>query len=188
MTALDRLLKPPFFVPEQMKISRLLKEMQKRRNHLAIVVDEFGGTSGLATLEDVLEEIVGEIQDEGDVEAAPVREVSPGVYLADAGVPLHELEEFLNEHAEGEDGDPDHTVRFPEKGDYETLGGFVTATAGRVPQVGALVAWDGLTFTVRAGDERRVTKVEIARRREPGSGEPTRADEARETVAEGRGV
>ena len=187
VAAIDRLLKPPFFVPEQMKISRLLKEMQKRKTHLAIVVDEFGGTSGLATLEDVIEEIVGEIQDEGDVEAAPVREISAGVYLADAGVPLRELEEFLNERAEAEGDDPDRAVKFPEEGDYETLGGFVTATAGRVPQVGALVAWDGLTFTVRGGDERRVTRVEIARRRDPGAGEPTRADKAREAIA-GRGA
>ena len=80
---LDRYLKKPFFVPEQMKISRLLKEMQRRRTHLAIVVDEFGGTSGLVTLEDCIEEIVGEIQDEADVESAPVKAVSPGVWLAD---------------------------------------------------------------------------------------------------------
>jgi CBS domain containing-hemolysin-like protein len=170
LAAIDRHLKPPFFVPEQMKISRLLKEMQKRKTHLAVVVDEFGGTSGLATLEDVLEEIVGEIQDEGDVEAAPVREVSPGVYLADAGVPLRELEEFLNERANGGE-DPDPLVRFPEEGDYATLGGFVTATAGRVPAVGALLAWDGLTFTVRGADDRRVTRVEIARRRDAAAGE-----------------
>lgn len=183
VAALDRLLKPPFFVPEQMKISRLLKEMQKRKTHLAIVVDEFGGTSGLATLEDVIEEIVGEIQDEGDVEAAPVREVSPGVYLADAGVPLRELEDFLNERAEAQGDDPDHLVKFPEEGDYETLGGFVTATAGRVPQVGALVAWDGLTFTVRGGDERRVTKVEIARRREAPGSEQARPEQARQAAA-----
>jgi putative hemolysin len=183
VAALDRLLKPPFFVPEQMKISRLLKEMQKRKTHLAIVVDEFGGTSGLATLEDVIEEIVGEIQDEGDVEAAPVREVSPGVYLADAGVPLRELEDFLNERAEAAGDDPDHLVKFPEEGDYETLGGFVTATAGRVPQVGALVAWDGLTFTVRGGDERRVTKVEIARRREAPGSEQARPEQARQAAA-----
>jgi CBS domain containing-hemolysin-like protein len=71
--SIDRLLKPVFFVPEQMKISRLLKEMQRRKSHLAVVVDEFGGTSGIVTLEDVLEEIVGEIQDEGDAEASPVK-------------------------------------------------------------------------------------------------------------------
>jgi len=183
LATLDKHLKPPFFVPEQMKISKLLKEMQKRKTHLAIVVDEFGGTSGLATLEDVIEEIVGEIQDEGDVEAAPVREVTPGVYLADASVPLRELEDFLNERAEGEGEDPDREVRFPEEGDYETLGGFVTATAGRVPAVGSLLAWDGLTFTVRGGDERRVTRVEIARRREAGPGEQPRRAPA---VAAGR--
>jgi CBS domain containing-hemolysin-like protein len=168
--ALDRYLKKPFFVPEQMKISRLLKEMQRRKTHLAIVVDEFGGTSGLVTLEDCIEEIVGEIQDEADVETAPVKAIAPGVWLADGAVPLHDLEAFLNDPPPAAEGAPPAQpvpeVRFPPGGDYETLGGFVTATAGRVPAVGSLFAWDGLTFTVRAGDERRVTKVEIARRAE----------------------
>ncbi|HET9552557.1 MAG TPA: hemolysin family protein, partial [Anaeromyxobacteraceae bacterium] len=167
---LDRYLKPAFFVPEQMKISRLLKEMQRRHVHLAVVVDEFGGTSGLVTLEDVIEEIVGEIQDEADAEAAPVKALGEGIWLADAAVQLHDLEEFLNGQAapaapgaEG-GGAPPPEIRFPEEGDYGTLGGFVTATAGRVPPAGAEIAWDGLVFTVRAGDERRVTRVEIARR------------------------
>jgi putative hemolysin len=167
--ALERFLKKPFFVPEHMKISRLLKEMQRRRTHLAIVVDEFGGTSGLVTLEDCIEEIVGEIQDEADAESAPVKAIAPGVWLADGGIALHDLEAFLNERPAGEagaDADPHPEIRFPEEGDYETLGGFVTAVEGRVPPVGSLVAWDGLTFTVRAGDERRVAKVEIARRGE----------------------
>jgi CBS domain containing-hemolysin-like protein len=159
---LDKYLKPPFFVPEQMKISRLLKEMQKRKTHLAVVVDEFGGTSGLATLEDVLEEIVGEIQDEADVEAAPIKPIGEGLYLVDATIPIHDLEEYLNHQVEGLAEDKEHAIRFPDEGDYETLGGFVTATAGRVPLVGALIDWKGLTFTVRAGDERRVTRVEIA--------------------------
>jgi CBS domain containing-hemolysin-like protein len=169
--ALAKFVKPAFFVPEQMKVSRLLKEMQRRKTHLAVVVDEFGGTSGIVTLEDVIEEIVGEIQDEGDVETAPVKALSPGVWLADAAVPLHDLETVLNEPAadRGDTADdapaPERAeIRFPEQGDYETLGGFVTAEAGRVPPVGATVTWDGLTFTVRAGDERRVTRVEIARR------------------------
>jgi CBS domain containing-hemolysin-like protein len=161
--SLDRWLKPAFFVPEQMKISRLLKEMQKRRTHLAVVVDEFGGTSGICSLEDVIEEIVGEIQDEGDAEAAPVKAVGEGLWLAEASIPLHDLEEYLNHQVEGLAEDREHALRFPEDGDYETLGGFLTASAGRVPQVGAQVAWEGLTFTVRAGDERRVTRVEIAR-------------------------
>ena len=168
---LERHLKPAFFVPEQMKVSRLLKEMQKRHTHLAIVVDEFGGTSGLVTLEDVIEEIVGEIQDEADVEAAPVKEVAPSVWLADAAIPLHDLQAYLNERpgekpGAGPAGERPPEIRFPEDGDYDTLGGFVTATAGRVPPVGAILTWDGLTLTVRAGDERRVTRVEIARRAE----------------------
>ena len=159
----DRVLKPAFFVPEQMKVSRLLKEMQRRKTHLAVVVDEFGGTSGVVTLEDVLEEIVGEIQDEGDAESAQVKNVAAGVWMADAAVPLRELEEFLDREtgiSPGERGG----LRFPDEGDYETLGGFVTATAGRVPTVGAHVDLDGFRFTVRGADDRRVTRVEIARR------------------------
>jgi putative hemolysin len=158
----ERVLKPAFFVPEQMKVSRLLKEMQRRKTHLAVVVDEFGGTSGVVTLEDVLEEIVGEIQDEGDAEAAPVKSVGTGIWLADATVPLRELEEYLDKETGVEPGAAS-AVRFPDEGDYETLGGFVTATAGRVPPVGAHVDRDGFRFTVRAADERRVTRVEIAR-------------------------
>jgi CBS domain containing-hemolysin-like protein len=174
--SLQRFLKPPYFVPEQMKISRLLKEMQRRKTHLAIVVDEFGGTSGLVTLEDVIEEIVGEIQDEADVESAPVKAIGEGTWLADASVPLHDLEAVLNQRAgaagDGEGAERPADVRFPEEGDFETLGGFVTANAGRVPPVGAVIAWDGLTFVVRAGDERRVTRVEIARARPPGAAAP----------------
>jgi len=158
----ERMLKPAFFVPEQMKVSRLLKDMQRRKTHLAVVVDEFGGTSGVVTLEDVLEEIVGEIQDEGDAEAAPVKSVGTGIWLADATVPLRELEEYLDKETGVEPGAAS-AVRFPDEGDYETLGGFVTATAGRVPPVGAHVDRDGFRFTVRAADERRVTRVEIAR-------------------------
>ncbi len=181
--ALAKVVKPAFFVPEQMKISRLLKEMQRRRTHLAVVVDEFGGTSGIVTLEDVIEEIVGEIQDEADVETAPVKAVSPGVWLADGAVPLHDLQSVLNDAPPESAGDGDGAeerpeIRFPEQGDYETLGGFVTAQAGRVPPVGATVAWDGLTFTIRAGDERRVTKVEIARREPNPEPDPARAGAA----------
>jgi putative hemolysin len=159
----DRVLKPAFFVPEQMKVSRLLKEMQRRKTHLAVVVDEFGGTSGVVTLEDVLEEIVGEIQDEGDAEAAQVKTVGAGVWMADAAVPLRELEEFLDRESGVEPG-ARGVLRFPDEGDYETLGGFVTATAGRVPTVGSHVDRDGFRFTVRGADDRRVTRVEIARR------------------------
>jgi len=106
------------------------------------------------------------------VETAPVKSLSPGVWLADGSVPLHDLQAILNERPQGADREAEAPpeVRFPEEGDYETLGGFVTAQAGRVPPLGAVVTWDGLTFTVRAGDERRVAKVEIARRGHPEAG------------------
>jgi CBS domain containing-hemolysin-like protein len=147
---LGKYLRKPFFVPEVMKVVKLLNEMQRRKTHLAVVVDEFGGTSGIVTLEDVVEEIVGDIHDESDIEEKRVKVLSDGVVVADASVSLRELEEHLN-------------VEFPEGGDYETLGGFLTATAGRVPPPGSLVVWGGLTFTVKQADDRRVLKVEIAR-------------------------
>ena len=148
---LDKYMKAPFFVPELMKISRLLREFQKRKTHMAVVVDEFGGTSGLVTLEDVVEEIVGEIQDEYDMEEKQVKALPSGHFIADGAAPLREVEDALK-------------IEFPEEGDYETLGGFLTAAAGKVPAVGSMVVWNGLMFTIRAADERRVGKVEIARR------------------------
>jgi CBS domain containing-hemolysin-like protein len=151
---LSSYLRKPFFVPEVMKVSKLLTEMQKERTHLAVVVDEFGGTSGIVTLEDVVEEIVGEIHDESDIEDKKIKVLPDGVILADAQISIRDLENHLG-------------VEFPS-GDYETLGGFLTATAGRVPPAGSLVVWGGLTFTVKAADDRRVQKVEIARK--PASG------------------
>jgi CBS domain containing-hemolysin-like protein len=181
---LERHLRPPLFVPEQMKISKLLREMQRRKIHMALVVDEFGGTAGIVTLEDIIEEIVGEIQDEADAEAAPIRPIGVAAWIADGSISLRDLEEYLN--ATAEDGE-ESRIEFPEEGDYETLAGFVTATAGRVPATGARVDWDGLVFTVRAGDERRVTKVEISRKREDAlAGEGAgAAAEARSGDAEG---
>jgi putative hemolysin len=168
---LAKYLRPPFFVPEVMKVVKLLKEMQRRKTHLAIVVDEFGGTSGIVTLEDVVEEIVGEIHDESDVEEKRIKVLADGVVMADGSVPLRELEEHLG-------------VDFPEGGDYETLGGFLTATAGRVPPPGSLVVWGGLTFTVKQADDRRVLKVEIARKPEnkPALGATAAAEKSREKV------
>ena len=145
---LDKYLRAPFFVPEGMKISRLLKEFQRRRVQMAIVVDEFGGTSGLVTLEDVVEELVGEIQDELEPGEGPIESVAEGVVLADGTTPLRDLAEVLK-------------IDFPENGDYETLGGFLTAQTGRVPAVGSVLTYGGHTFIVRVRDERRVGKVEI---------------------------
>lgn len=148
---------PAFFVPETMKINHLLAEFQRRGQMLAIVVDEFGGTSGVVTVEDVVEQIVGDIRDEGDFdEQEPIRQVAPGVFLAEGEASIRDVEDFLEE-ALG-DHEP---FEFPEEGDYETIGGFVTSMAGRVPRVGETIHHDGLAFTVRGADEKHVARVEI---------------------------
>jgi CBS domain containing-hemolysin-like protein len=141
------------FVPETQKINALLREMQQKRQHLAIVIDEFGGTSGIVTLEDVLEEIVGEIHDEHDTEEALVTEVEPGRYVADARVSIHDLGEMLSASL----------VKAEEAG-FDSLGGLVIDLAGGVPEVGKRVRLDGFDFVVKDADERRVRRVEIQRR------------------------
>jgi CBS domain containing-hemolysin-like protein len=143
--------RPVFFVAETHKIGQLLREMQLRRFHLAIVVDEFGGTSGIVTLEDILEEIVGEIQDEHDTEEPLVQEIAPGRWLVDASVSVYDLGEILGADLE------------PEEGDYDSVGGMLVELADGVPEVGQSVDAKGFTFEVRAADERRVTRVEVRR-------------------------
>lgn len=143
--------RPVFFVAETHKIGQLLREMQSRRFHLAIVVDEFGGTSGIVTLEDILEEIVGEIRDEHDTEEPMVQEIAAGRWLVDASISIYDLGEVLD-------------VDFEEdEGDYDSLGGMLVELADRVPQVGESVRAHGYDFVVREADERHVTRVEVGR-------------------------
>jgi len=174
---LAEVVQPAFFVPEAMKISHLLGEFQRRSQQMAVVVDEFGGTSGIVTLEDVVEEIVGDIRDEGDLEEQePIRQIAPGVFLAEGEASIRDVEFFLEEALEGQE-----PFEFPEDGDYETIGGFVTSQAGRVPPVGESITWDGLLFTVRGADEKRVARVEISvtpdRQQRRRHDEPEREDE-----------
>ncbi len=146
--------KPVLFVAETQKIGTLLREMQARRQHLAVIVDEFGGTSGLVTLEDIVEEIVGEIHDEHDEEEKLVTEVAPGTYQADARISIYELGEALDAPSlEGLD-----------EGEYDSLGGLVVELAGRVPEKGERLSVDGFDLLVLEADEKHVTRVEIRRR------------------------
>jgi len=143
------LLRTPYFVPGTMKISDLLREFQRRKSHLAIVVDEFGGTMGLVTLEDILEEIVGEIHDEFDPdEVQDVVEISTGVFHVNAKISLREFGERMD-------------IEFPDDGDYETLGGFLTAFYGKVPQNGEGVHFEGFHFSALDADEKHVLHVEV---------------------------
>jgi CBS domain containing-hemolysin-like protein len=147
----ETLMHPAAFVPESQPAASVLKDMRAGRHHLAIVIDEFGGFSGIVSLEDLLEEIVGDIKDEHDVEEPPIVDLGEGKLMADASVSITDLSRYLG-------------ADLPEDGDYHSLGGFVVSQLGRVPEVGTKLTAMGLEFVVREGDERRVTKVEITRK------------------------
>jgi CBS domain containing-hemolysin-like protein len=141
---------PAYFVPETMGARDLLRELRRRKTHMAIVVDEFKGTAGLVTLEDIVEEIIGEIYDESDEEEeAPIRELPGGVFVLDAATPLEEVSETLG-------------IELPE-GEYETLSGFLMAQFGHIPEVGEKLEQTGYSFTVEAADPRGIERVRAER-------------------------
>lgn len=143
------LLREPYFVPETKPVDVLLQEFQRTRNHMAVVLDEYGGVSGLVTLEDVLEEIVGEIEDEYDEELVDgVRDVAPGVAEASARVHIDEINERLG-------------LELPEDADYDTIGGFVFSELGHVPVAGEEVVWRHARVTVLEATRRRIERVRI---------------------------
>ena len=143
------LLRPATFVPETKRVSDLLKEFQRKQVQLAIVVDEYGGTAGLATLEDLLEEIVGEIRDEYDVEAETVVDVGQGTYVFSGKANFDEVRERLHVEIEPEG--------------FETVGGYVLTRVGRVPSVGETFELDGLVVEVVEAERRRIHRVRIRR-------------------------
>ncbi len=141
------LMRPPYFVPESKRVAELLKEFQLRQVQSAIVVDEYGGTAGLVTLEDLLEELVGEIRDEYDVEPEPVVDEGNGSFLFAGMANIDEVGDRLG-------------VRIERQG-FETVGGFLLSHLGRVPTVGESFAVDHLWVEVLEAERRRVTKVRI---------------------------
>ena len=147
---LQDILHAPYMVQEDVKIKRLLRDLQRDKVHLAVVLDEFGGTAGLLTLEDILEELVGNIQDEYDEEAPLVQEQTPGSYELDASIRIDEANELL-------------PFPLPERDDYETIGGLITHVAGRIPSTHDVVALGGYECTVLAGTPRRVERVRLVR-------------------------
>lgn len=149
-STLREIVRPPLFVPKTKKVNELLDTFKKEKNHLAIVVDEYGLTAGLVTIEDVLEEIVGDIQDEYDVDEPHYELQEDGTILADAKIDLDDLTDVLE-------------VDFPEE-DVETLGGFVSTLLGRVPEVGEQAVFMNLEFTIIDSDERRVKKIRIEKK------------------------
>ena len=145
----ERLLRPAHYVPETKKVSELLKEFQRQQVQSAVVVDEYGGTAGLVTIEDLLEEIVGEIRDEYDVESEPVQDEGNGVFVFSGKVGIDELNDRLG-------------VVIPREG-FGTIGGYLLAQLGRVPVVGEQLDLDGLHVEVLEAERRRVMRVRVRR-------------------------
>lgn len=138
------------FVPETQKINETLKVMQSQRNHLAIVVDEFGGTSGIITLEDILEELVGDILDEDDKDENMIHKNIDN-FVVDAHIPISDLDDELG-------------IILPEDPDYTSLGGFITHHAGEVPQTGYEMDYGNYHFKILESDAKHIVRVEIRNR------------------------
>ena len=147
-----KLVRSPFIVPENKKIDDLLKEFQEKKIHLAVVVDEYGGISGIVTLEDVLEEIVGEITDEFDEEDVQYSILDEKNYVFEGKTALIDLYRIM---------EIDGAVFEASKGESDTLGGFVVEQAGKIPLKGERFSFDHYTFTVEASDRRRVKRVKV---------------------------
>jgi magnesium and cobalt transporter len=146
---LTEVMRPPYFIPETKRIDDLLKDFRTRRVHMAIAVDEYGGTSGLITIEDLLEEIVGDIQDEYDLEIPWLQPQDDGTILVDARANVEELEEYYD-------------IEIPRE-KFDTVGGYLFHLLGNVPQKGEKVTDNGLVLMVEDSDERKIEKVRVWR-------------------------
>lgn len=149
VASVEALARPAVFVPETKRLDDLLRELRSQRVHMAIVVDEYGSVAGLVTIEDLVEEIVGDIQDEYDVEEQLFEQIDENDYIVDAKLGLDDLNDLLDSKLTSED--------------YDTLGGFVYARLDKIPTVGDAVKTEQFTFTVIGTRGRRVTKVKIVR-------------------------
>ncbi len=149
---IESILQPALFIPPSVKISELLKQLQQKKVHIAVVVDEFGGTEGIVTIEDIVEELVGEIWDEHDTVAAGMRKIGENTFAVPAST---ELSEFF-EHFGVE-----------EETDVSTVNGWVTAHIGKIPAVGDTFDFENLTVTVTATDEQRASEIEVTVHEKP---------------------
>ena len=145
---LQTLARQPFFVPETKPIDDLMEEFKLRKTSIAIVVDEWGGTEGLVTLEDVVEEVMGEIRDPYDQEESNVLKQSDGSFIVDGSITIYDLEEETD-------------IEFPEDRDYDTLGGFILDILTDIPQTGEQVEFNDMVFTVQTVENNRIGKIKI---------------------------
>jgi len=145
---LSKIMRPALFVPETMKVGDLLREFRRGRAHLAIVVDEYGGTAGIISLEDILEEIVGEIRDEYDSleDETVIKKIDDTHFVADARASIHELNAIVG-------------TKIPEEDNYESLGGFLIATFGKMPVISTQITYGDCKYTIKEGDEKKIVRV-----------------------------
>jgi CBS domain containing-hemolysin-like protein len=152
---LEKVMREPYFIPETKRLEELLKEFKRKRVHMAIVVDEYGGLSGLVTIEDLIEEVFGEIEDEYDQRAeGRIIRLGDGSISVDAKLEIEELESYFDVEI--------------QKENFETVGGFIFHLLGRVPKVGERVDFGDLRMTIESTDARRIERVKITRSRDAG--------------------
>ena len=151
---LQALLRPAQFVPSSAPLDFVLRQMQSMHLHMAIVVDEFGGVEGIVTLEDLLEEIVGEIRDEHDTEIEDIRELGPNLYSVAGKLPVKDFNRFFDE-------------KIPEAPEYTTLAGYLEALTGRLPLEGETVQYQSLTFTMEKIERFKLVSIRVRTKNPP---------------------
>ena len=144
----SNILRKPYFVPGNQNISKLLKDLKAKKTHLAIVTDEYGGTAGIITIEDILEEIVGEIMDEHDLDQPLLSPIDENTILVDARMEIEKLENHFN-------------IDLPE-GEFESVGGFIIHILGKIPKPGEKIRYEELEMTIKSADERKIDQVLIS--------------------------
>ena len=159
---LKDILRTPYFIPETKKISHLLRELRDKKSHMAIVIDEYGGTAGLVTIEDIIEEIIGEIHDEYDSDETLMVATEEGDLVVDARLEIEKLVEHFN-------------LEVP-KGNFESVGGFIISLLGRVPQPQETITHAPLEMTIESADARKIRKVRVRMQKEETKPDSTPAD------------
>ena len=144
-----KLIRKPLFVPETKKIDLMLKEFQKCKLHIAVVVDEYGGTAGIITMEDILEEIVGDILDEYDIDSEEIKKINDTKYIINGRMTVTDFCDYFN------------IDDFAEDDDYDTIAGFIFNLAGEVPKIGDEFSWNNFKFIIKAMENRRIDVLEM---------------------------
>lgn len=157
------ILRKPYFVPETQKVSELFNDIKEKKTHLSIVTDEYGGTAGIITIEDIIEEIVGEILDEHDNEKPLLTVIDDQSVLVDARLEIEKLEEHLN-------------IQLP-KGDFESVGGFIIDLLGRIPDVNEKISFEDLEIIIKKANQRRIDNILVKIKAHPSTSKEEKASQ-----------